>query len=42
MLGLVLGGALTVVSWRLAFLINVPIGIVIIWIAVTRLGRDTP
>ena len=29
-LGLVLGGALTVISWRLAFLINVPIGIVII------------
>ena len=38
-LGLVLGGALTVVSWRLAFLINVPIGIVIIWIAVTRLAE---
>lgn len=35
-LGLVLGGALTVVSWRLAFLINIPIGIVIIAIAVTR------
>src|SRR3954454_23860622 len=33
-LGLVLGGALTVVSRRLAFLINVPIGIVIIAIAV--------
>ena len=33
-LGLVLGGALTVISWRLAFLINVPIGIVIIVIAV--------
>jgi len=38
-LGLVLGGALTVVSWRLAFLINVPIGIVIITIAVLRLGE---
>jgi len=38
-LGLVLGGALTVVSWRLAFLINVPIGIVITWIAVTRLAE---
>lgn len=36
-LGLVLGGALTVVSWRLAFLINVPIGIVIVAIAVTQL-----
>jgi EmrB/QacA subfamily drug resistance transporter len=38
-LGLVLGGALTVVSWRLAFLINIPIGIVVIWIAVTRLAE---
>ncbi len=38
-LGLVLGGALTVVSWRLAFLINVPIGIVIITIAVLRLSE---
>src|ERR1700758_132679 len=39
-LGLVLGGAFTVISWRLAFLINVPIGVVIIRIAVTRL-RET-
>jgi EmrB/QacA subfamily drug resistance transporter len=39
-LGLVLGGAFTVISWRLAFLINVPIGIVIIGIAITRL-RET-
>jgi EmrB/QacA subfamily drug resistance transporter len=38
-LGLVLGGALTVMSWRLAFLINIPIGIVIIAIAVTRLSE---
>lgn len=38
-MGLVLGGALTVVSWRLAFLINIPIGIVIIAIAVTRLAE---
>ncbi|MET0701995.1 MAG: MFS transporter [Mycobacterium sp.] len=38
-LGLVLGGALTVISWRLAFLINVPIGIVIITIAVYRLSE---
>src|SRR5690349_6568115 len=38
-LGLVLGGALTVISWRLAFLINVPIGIAIIAIAVFRLGE---
>lgn len=36
-LGLVLGGALTVISWRLAFLINLPIGLLIIWIALTRL-----
>ena len=36
-LGLVLGGALTVVSWRLAFLINLPIGILIVAIALTRL-----
>lgn len=38
-LGLVLGGALTVVSWRLAFLINVPIGIAIIAIAVFKLAE---
>ena len=38
-LGLALGGLLTVISWRLAFLINVPIGIVIIAIAVTRLAE---
>src|SRR6476659_7603676 len=38
-LGLVLGGALTVISWRLAFLINVPIGIVIITIAVLRINE---
>src|SRR3954447_15200504 len=38
-LGLVLGGALTVISWRLAFLINVPIGIVIITIAVLKIGE---
>ena len=36
-LGLVIGGALTVINWRLAFLINLPIGALIIWIAVTRL-----
>src|ERR1700693_4284174 len=32
-LGLVLGGAFTVISWRLAFLINVAIGIVILAMA---------
>lgn len=36
-MGLVVGGALTVINWRLAFLINFPIGAVIIWIALTRL-----
>ncbi len=36
-LGLVLGGALTVISWRLAFLINLPIGVLIIWVGLTRL-----
>ena len=36
-LGLVVGGALTVISWRLAFLINFPIGVLIIWIALTQL-----
>ena len=36
-LGLVVGGALTVISWRLAFLINLPIGLLIIWIGLTRL-----
>ncbi|MDT5013035.1 MAG: hypothetical protein QOH57_4652 [Mycobacterium sp.] len=39
-LGLVLGGAFTVISWRLAFLINVPIGIVIIWIAFLQLRES--
>ena len=38
-LGLVLGGALTVISWRLAFLVNVPIGIAIVWVATTRFAE---
>jgi EmrB/QacA subfamily drug resistance transporter len=38
-LGLVLGGLLTSISWRLAFLINVPIGIVIVAIAVYRVSE---
>ncbi|WP_328403838.1 MFS transporter [Nocardia sp. NBC_00403] len=38
--GLVIGGALTEVSWRWIFLINVPIGVLIILGAVYRL-RDT-
>lgn len=40
-LGLVLGGLFTVISWRLAFLINVPIGIVIIAIAVFKIAETT-
>jgi EmrB/QacA subfamily drug resistance transporter len=36
-LGLVMGGALTDVSWRLAFLVNVPIGVLVIYVAVTML-----
>ncbi|WP_169847186.1 MFS transporter [Rhodococcus triatomae] len=38
--GLILGGALTEVSWRLIFLINVPIGIAIVAMAVRAL-RET-
>ncbi|BBZ48618.1 MFS transporter [Mycobacterium heidelbergense] len=38
--GLVVGGALTEVSWRLAFLVNVPIGLVMIYLARTAL-RET-
>src|SRR6516164_4901 len=34
-MGLVLGGALTEVSWRLAFLVNVPIGLLTIYAAAT-------
>src|SRR6267154_1794541 len=39
-LGLVVGGALTEVSWRWAFLVNVPIGLVMIYLARTTL-RET-
>ncbi|MGA8254214.1 MAG: MFS transporter [Mycobacterium sp.] len=39
-MGLVVGGALTEVSWRLAFLVNVPIGLVMIYLARTAL-RET-
>ena len=39
-LGLVLGGALTDVSWRLVFLVNVPIGLVVLYLARTAL-RET-
>ncbi len=38
-MGLVLGGALTVISWRLAFLINIPIGIAIIIVAVLKINE---
>ncbi|WP_343574250.1 MFS transporter [Mycobacterium sp.] len=33
MVGLVAGGALTEVSWRLAFFVNVPLGLVVIYLA---------
>lgn len=36
-MGLVVGGALTGVSWRLAFLVNVPIGLLVIYLARTML-----
>jgi EmrB/QacA subfamily drug resistance transporter len=38
-LGLVVGGALTEVSWRLAFLVNVPIGLLMIYLARTALAE---
>jgi EmrB/QacA subfamily drug resistance transporter len=38
--GLVAGGALTEVSWRLAFLVNVPIGLLVIYLASSAL-RET-
>lgn len=38
-LGLVVGGALTGVSWRLAFLVNVPIGLLVIYLARTKLSE---
>ena len=39
-MGLILGGALTEVSWRLAFLVNVPVGLLMIYLARTTL-RET-
>ncbi|HME48471.1 MFS transporter [Mycobacterium sp.] len=36
-MGLIVGGALTEVSWRLAFLVNVPIGLLMIYLAYTTL-----
>lgn len=36
-MGLVVGGALTEVSWRLAFLVNVPIGLLMLYLAYTAL-----
>jgi len=39
-LGLVAGGALTGVSWRLAFLVNVPIGLLVIYLARTALSES--
>src|SRR6476469_8974188 len=39
-MGLILGGALTEVAWRLAFLVNVPVGLGMIYLARTTL-RET-
>jgi EmrB/QacA subfamily drug resistance transporter len=39
-LGLVVGGLLTEVSWRLVFLVNVPIGLLVLYLAYTAL-RET-
>src|SRR6478735_5354743 len=39
-MGLILGGALTEFSWRFAFLVNVPIGLVMLYLARTAL-RET-
>jgi EmrB/QacA subfamily drug resistance transporter len=39
-LGLVVGGALVGVSWRLAFLVNVPIGLLVIYLASTMLSES--
>ncbi|HEY7054179.1 MAG TPA: MFS transporter [Mycobacterium sp.] len=36
-MGLIVGGALTEVSWRWAFLINVPIGLLMVYLAYTTL-----
>jgi len=36
-IGLMVGGALTEVSWRLAFLVNVPIGLLVIYVSRTAL-----
>jgi EmrB/QacA subfamily drug resistance transporter len=38
-MGLMVGGALTELSWRLAFLVNVPIGILMIYLAYTTLSE---
>lgn len=38
-LGLVLGGVLTEVSWRLVFVLNVPIGLLVIYLAHTMLDE---
>jgi EmrB/QacA subfamily drug resistance transporter len=39
-LGLVVGGAMVGVSWRLAFLVNVPIGLLVIYLARTMLPES--
>ena len=41
-IGLILGGALTEVSWRWTLFINIPIGILLIWLAPRFLGESPP
>jgi EmrB/QacA subfamily drug resistance transporter len=38
-MGLIVGGALTEVSWRWAFLVNVPIGLLMLYLAYTTLNE---
>lgn len=38
-LGIVVGGMLCEISWRLAFLLNVPIGLVVLYLAYAMLGE---
>ena len=40
-MGLVVGGALVEVSWRLAFLVNVPIGLLMIYLARRTCARPS-
>lgn len=41
-IGLILGGALTEIDWRLTFFINVPIGLLVVLLAPRFLGESEP